>query len=332
MSSTLDKTHPRHRVLVVGSYVQDHVWTTDRFPQPGETRRALGFSTGPGGKGFNQAIACFRQQGDVLFLGAIGNDGLGRSAREFAHAEGLDCAWLSREGISTATAGIIVNAQGANQIMVDLGANLHLDPNFINAHESTFSTARVVLVQLENNLDAVRAALESGRRFGLLNVLNPAPMHTGVDARLLSMCDVITPNETEFSMLLDQVLSQALSVDAVASSSDESLHAHCRKLGVGTVVITLGAKGCFVSHDAKARRGDERDFYRMNAEQVKSVDTTGAGDAFNGALVANLSCNPDAPFAEAVRHANRVAALSTEKMGAAVSVPTLAEVQARFPA
>lgn len=317
-------------VIVVGSYVQDHVWSTDRFPQPGETRRALGFSTGPGGKGFNQAVACARQSGRVLYLGAIGNDALGQGARRIAELEQIACAWLALDGIPTAAAGIIVNAQGANQIMVNLAANLHLDPQFIRQHEQAFSSARVLLVQLENNLDAVLAALAAGRQHGLLCVLNPAPMHASLDPDMLRLCDVITPNETEFVMLLEQMLGERLPVEAVAACTDEFLHAQCRRLGVETVVITLGAHGCFVSHESAPRRGDERDFYRLHAEAVKSVDTTGAGDAFNGALVAILSREPDRPFADAVRHANRVAALSTEKFGAAVSVPTLAEVQARF--
>jgi ribokinase len=317
-------------VIVVGSYVQDHVWQTDRFPQPGETRRALGFFTGPGGKGFNQAIACVRQQGKVLFMGALGKDALADAARSVADREGLACEWLSLEHVPTAAAGIIVDASGANQIMVNLAANEHLAPAFLRAHSARFANARIVLVQLENNLDGIHAALELAGQHGLLRVLNPAPMHADIDRDLLAACDVITPNETEFAQLIERFCAQSLAAGDVASMGDSVLHGLCRELGVTTVVITLGASGCFVSHAEGQHRGDAEAHYRIAAETVHAVDTTGAGDSFSGALVASLSKSTDRPFAEAVRQAGRVAAMSTEKHGAALAIPTLAEVTARF--
>lgn len=317
-------------VIIVGSYVQDHVWQTDRFPQPGETRRALGFSTGPGGKGFNQAVACVRQQGHTLFIGALGSDALAESARNFAENEKLACAWLILDQVPTAAAGIIVNADGANQIMVNLAANEHLSTDFLRSHGAHFAEARVLLVQLENNLDAVRTALELGAQHGLLRVLNPAPMHAGLDPAMLSLCDLITPNETEFAQLVERFCGKTLKADEVASMADAELHALSRDLGVSSIVITLGAAGCFVSHAADTLRGDSRDHYRVAAEKVVVVDTTGAGDSFNGALVAMLSTSTEGTFADAVRYANRVAAMSTEKPGAASAVPHRHEVIARF--
>ena len=317
-------------VIVVGSYVHDHVWLTDQFPQPGETRRALGFSTGPGGKGFNQAVACVRQQGKVLFIGALGKDSLAESARHFAENEELACAWLILDDVPTAAAGIIVDAKGANQIMVNLAANEHLSTEFLRNNDSRFGNARVLLVQLENNLDAVRTALELGAEHGLLRVLNPAPMHAGIDSTILSQCDLITPNETEFAQLVELFCGKPLNAENVASMADADLHARCRDLGVPSVVITLGAAGCFVSHAAGTLRGDSRDHYRVASEKVVAVDTTGAGASFNGALVAMLSQSSPGAFADAVRYANRVAALSTEKPGAASAVPYRHEVLARF--
>ncbi|MGH8105839.1 MAG: PfkB family carbohydrate kinase, partial [Arenimonas sp.] len=102
------------RVLIVGSYVQDHAWQVDNFPVPGETRRALGFSSGPGGKGFNQAIACIRQGVDTVFIGAIGQDALGECARNFASNEGLQSFWQIRNDMPTAASSIVVNAAGEN--------------------------------------------------------------------------------------------------------------------------------------------------------------------------------------------------------------------------
>ncbi len=330
MSDISLENPPQFFVIIVGSYVQDHVWQADRFPQSGETRRAHGFSTGPGGKGFNQAVACVRQQGKALFIGAIGNDALAQSARNFAAGEKLACEWLVLDHVPTAAAGIVVNAEGANQIMVNLAANEHLSTDFLRTKAARFAEARVLLVQLENNLDAVRTALELGREHGLLCVLNPAPMHADIDAELLALCDLITPNETEFAQLTERICGDASSADEVARMSDASLHRLCRKLGVATVVITLGAAGCFVSHAADGLRGDRSDHYRVAAEPVKVIDTTGAGDSFTGALVARLSRSPETAFVDAVRHANRVASMSTEKPGAALAIPDYDEVVARF--
>lgn len=319
-------------VIIVGSYVQDHVWLTDEFPKPGETRRALGFSTGPGGKGFNQAIACVRQGGHALFLGAIGADDLGRIARTYAAQEGLTCEWLEVSDVPTAAAGILVDANGANQIMVNLAANEQLSTHFLQSRTRLFAGARVLLVQLENNLDAVEKALELGRQCGLMCVLNPAPMHAGIDARLLAHCDLITPNETEFAQLVERISGHKIGADQIATMADADLHHLCRTLGVASVVITLGGEGCFVSHAAGNLHGDRSDSYRVAAESVNAIDTTGAGDSFSGALVAMLSRPSSQAFITAVRHANRVAAMSTEKPGAALAIPRYEEVVARFGA
>lgn len=319
-----------YSTLVVGSYVQDHVWLTDEFPKAGETRRALGFSTGPGGKGFNQAVACSRQDGNVVFIGAIGADALGEHARACAVREGLACEWQVVECVPTAAAGIIVDASGANRIMVNLAANEHLDTQFLESREQHFSGARVLLVQLENPLEVVRAALGIASRHGLLRVLNPAPMHADVDAALLADCDLVTPNETEFVQLLERIAGLRVSPNSLATTPDSTLHEYCRKLGVASCVITLGASGCFVSHAPGQWRGDTLSHYRLPAEAVKAIDTTGAGDAFSGALVAALSATDGIPFRDAVRQANRVAALSTEKPGAALAIPSRAEVMQRF--
>lgn len=317
-------------VLIVGSFVLDHVWQTDRFPQPGETRRGLGFMTGPGGKGFNQAVACRRQEGKVLFVGAIGTDSAGAQAEALARTEGLACAWQIVPDRPTATAGILVDAEGRNQIIVHLAANEALAPDFVSAQIQSQGRARVLLTQLENTLPGVRAALACGRAQGLLCMLNPAPMHADCDADLLALCDVITPNETEFALLIERILGERIDAARIAACADADLHTLCRRLGVPSVVITLGAAGCFVSHGEGNWRGDARAYYRQAAEVVHAIDTTAAGDAFSGALAAALA-NPDlGEFAAAVRAAGRVAALSTESLGAAASIPTRAAVAARF--
>jgi ribokinase len=189
----------------------------------------------------------------------------------------------------------------------------------------------VVVAQLESPVDAIGETLRSARDGGARTVLNPAPANAATTPTLLALADVLTPNETEFAALLRRHQPTiALAADAVASTDDTVLHAACRRLlPDGIVVITLGAAGCFVSHPRSHGR-DDAACYRVPAPSVQVVDTTGAGDAFNGALAASLAQAPERTFIEHVRFASRYAALSTESPGAALSMPRGADVDARF--
>ena len=318
------------QVIVVGSYVQDHAWLTDRFPQTGETRRALGFNTGPGGKGFNQAVACARQDVTTVFVGAIGADHLGAIAQQFASEEKLPCRWQVLGDVPTAASSIVVDRSGSNLIVVKLAANEHLEPTFVRAQADAFASAKILLLQLENNLDAIAAALDLATRHGLLRVLNPAPVHPDLDTALLTQCDLITPNETEFALLLERVVHERIDAATLTTRDDINLHGLARKLGVATVVITLGAYGCFVSHAQPGHRGDADAFYRIAPERVNAVDSTGAGDAFSGVLVAALLRFSGRPFRDAVVHANRAAAMSTEIVGTAPAMPRYEDILRRF--
>jgi ribokinase len=316
-------------VVIVGSYVQDQAWFVERFPRPGETTRAHRYNTGPGGKGFNQAVACARQGVATAFVGAIGNDTFGAAAQKFASQEKMPTRWQIRNDQPTATSSITVNANAENQIAMIFGANEHLDAAFVRAQDDLFSGAKIVLLQLENNLDSLTAALDIGARRGMTRVLNPAPVHPGLDAALLKRADIITPNETEFSLLLLRIAGTDIDPATLARRNDADLHALARKLGVATVVVTLGAHGCFVSHGG-SRRGDASPCYRLPPEKVRAIDTTGAGDAFSGALVAAMIRFAGKPFHAAVVHANRVAAMSTEIVGTAPAMPTFDAVIKRF--
>jgi ribokinase len=317
------------QVLVVGSYVQDQAWFVERFPRPGETLRAHRYNTGPGGKGFNQAIACARQGVATAFVGAIGRDTFGGFAQEFARDENLPCRWQVRNDQPTAASSITVNATAENQIALILGANEYLDVDFVRAQEDLFAAAKVLLLQLENNLDALDAALDLGRRHGLVCVLNPAPVHAQLGDATLHAADIITPNETEFSLLLERFVATEVDPATLAQRHDSELHALARQLDVATVVITLGAQGCFVSH-GQDRRGDDDACYRLPAEKVKAIDTTGAGDAFSGNLAAAMLLFHNQPFRHAVTHANRAAAMSTEIVGTAPAMPSYDAVVERF--
>jgi len=317
------------RVVVVGSFNVDHVWTVAALPRPGETLSGR-YHAGPGGKGFNQAIAAARAGAGTGFVCALGDDPGGELARSLASVDGIDLrARASSE--PTGTAGIYVDADGRNCIVVGAGANSALTPDFVERQAALITAAGVVLCQLESPLGAVREAFLKAREAGVTTLLNPAPADAIAPAELLSLADLITPNETEFCAQLAAHQHERLDAAALATLDDAQLHAGCRRLlPHGTVVITLGAAGCFVSHAPLELRGDVRSFYRLEAAPVHPVDTTGAGDAFNGALAASLAQAPALPFADHARFANRYAALSTERAGAGVAMPLRGEVLARF--
>ena len=319
------------QVIVVGSFNVDHVWRCAELPAVGATIAGQ-YATGPGGKGFNQAVAAARAGAHTAFVCSLGDDPGGTLARHLASAEGIG---LDAEASDqpTGTAGIYVDARGRNSIVIGPGANGSLSAAVLAADPGLLAGARVLLAQLESPVESIEAALAQARAVGLITMLNPAPANATTHTGLLGQVDVLTPNETEFAALLARHVGERVDPDSVAALSGAELHGLCRKLlPQGSVVVTLGSVGVFVSHAEEQLRGDAAAYYRLAAESVTASDTTGAGDAFNGALAASLAgAGPDAAFIGHVRFANRYAALSTERPGAALSMPALAEVQARFP-
>lgn len=318
------------KVVVVGSFNVDHVWTVAALPRPGETLSGR-YHSGPGGKGFNQATAAGRAGADAGFVCAIGDDAGGLLARTLASADRIDLRALASTE-PTGTAGIYVDAEGRNSIVVGAGANAALTAAFVEQQGSSIAAAAVVLCQLESPLEAVNAAFVQARAAGGTTLLNPAPADAIAPAGLLALADVITPNESEFCAQLARHHGEQWAADTLAAIDNALLHAACRRLlPHGTVVITLGAAGCLVSHAEHELRGDALPCYRLDAERVQAIDTTGAGDAFNGALAASLAQAPDRRFADHSRFASRYAALSTERTGASIAMPMREEVLARFP-
>jgi len=317
------------RVAIVGSYNQDFVWRTQQFPVPGETR--LGhFSTGPGGKGFNQAVAAARQGGKVCFIAALGRDALGENAAKLAQAEGIEARWQWCDDAATGNAAIVLDGRGQNLIIVGSGANLALSVAHVEAQGEAIAQAAIVLVQHEVCPEATARALKLARDAKVATMLNPAPPLSDEDGRLLPLVDLITPNETEFAHLLARHAGKTIEASSIAALDDARLHALARQLGVPSVVMTLGSAGCFVSHGEGARWRDEAPYYRVPAEAVRVRDTTGAGDAFSGSLAAALAELGESSFQSAIVQANRVAGLATEREGAALAIPTRAEVMQRF--
>ncbi|MDZ4811822.1 MAG: ribokinase [Pseudomonadota bacterium] len=317
-------------IVVVGSYNQDFVWRVAKLPAPGETQLGI-FSTGPGGKGFNQAVAAHRMHDGVVFVGARGDDAPGEEAVRTAQRFGLESIWQITTAAATGTAAVLVDKRSQNLIAVAPGANAQLAPEFIAQHAALIEAARVLLVQCEVQPSASARALALARSAGVCTVFNPAPVHLDLISELLDLADILTPNESEFSSLLLATRSTSVMVNSLAQLDDASLHALCRKLHHSTVVLTLGASGAFVSHAEDGLRGDVLACYRVAAELANPIDTTGAGDAFNGGLAAALAASTaHTPFEHSVRHAGRVAALSVEKAGAANAMPSRQELVDRF--
>jgi ribokinase len=304
-------------LIVVGSYNQDLVWRTPQFPKAGETRTGF-FSQGPGGKGFNQAMAAHRLGSQPLFIAALGHDALGDNAQKLAEAEHLHCAWQRIEGTATGNAAIWLDASGQNQILVDLAANRALSVEHISAQANAFSLAKVVLVQYEANPAASLQALLLARKYGAVCLVNPAPASAEANG-LLAMADIITPNESEFAALLGQA-GETISAESIAALSAGQLHALARRLPCATVIITLGSRGILLSTD--------NGFEEITAPEVIVRDTTGAGDCFNGALAAELAAGK--PLVDACGFAVRVASCKVERAGAALAMPTRADIAARF--
>ncbi|WP_206861525.1 ribokinase [Lysobacter changpingensis] len=321
-------THPG-AIVVVGSFNVDHVWAVATLPRPGETLSGQ-YHTGPGGKGFNQATAAARAGATTTFVCALGQDLGGQLARALAEADGIELRDLVSEA-PTGTAGIYVDHDGRNSIVIGPGANADLSAAFVESQRERIAGAHVLLAQLESPLAAIEAAFVAARAHGVPTVLNPAPSDAQLPASLLALSDVVTPNETEFCSQVRRHVGEDLDASTLTTLGDAALHGWCRRLlPHGTVVITLGAAGCFVSHADGALRADARSYYRVAGTKVHPVDTTGAGDAFNGALAASWALRPDAAFADHLHYANRYAALSTEREGAALSMPRDADVRARF--
>ncbi len=304
-------------VVVVGSFIQDLAFFTREFPRPGET--VVGdFRAGPGGKGFNQAVAASRAGAITLFIGALGLDAFGVGAHKFARTAGLQVHFVDKKKEATGAAVISIDAHGQNQIIVSLGANLALHKRDVPI--APLRKASVVVCQGESDFRTVAHVLKTARAAGAVTVLNPAPMRADFDLALLKHTEVLIPNETEFTALANQLPRsgvRTLTPEALPRMPADRLHTLCRAFGVPVVIVTLGAQGCFVS---------EPDAYvRIHAHEVEAVDATGAGDAFVGGFAAGL-VRFKRNVCEAAHFANAVAALAVTQPGTATAMPTAREI------
>jgi len=312
-------SHPK--VVVVGSYVQDLTWKCQAFPQPGETTIGV-FKTGPGGKGSNQAIAAGRAGVDTLFVGAVGKDAFAAQARAFYRSEKIACRLAEKPTHATGTAAIIVNSSGQNEIVVALGASDQIAKSDLPV--TAIKRARVVVSQLESNLATTAHVLKIAHLAGATTVLNPAPMRPDFPPKLLAHVDILIPNETEFTALvnlLPQTGKTRFSEADLKELPPTELQALCRTIGVPVVIVTLGSRGCLVSQVGGHT-------FIPAYTGIRVVDTTGAGDAFVGGFAAGL-VKFEGAIVEAAQFGTAVAALSVTKFGTAPAMPRAPEI-ARF--
>ena len=307
------------QVIVVGSFVQDLTWNCQNFPQAGETIIGT-FASGPGGKGSNQAVAAGRAGAATLFIGAVGADTFAAGARAFYKAEKIAARFIEKPGHATGTAAILVSESGQNEIVVALGANARLAKADLPAR--LFAGAQVVVTQLESSLIAATTALKLARATGATAILNPAPMRADFDASILRHTDILIPNETEFTALVNLLPATkrtGFTETELATLPHDAVHALARTFGPSVVIVTLGKRGCLVSQAAG--------YTFIASYKVKAVDTTGAGDAFVGGFSAGL-VKFKGDLAAAARFGTAVAALSVTKRGTAPAMPRAKEIAA----
>jgi ribokinase len=300
------------RVAVVGSLNMDLVARAPRMPQPGETLAGHTFAQVPGGKGGNQAVAAARLGARVAMVGCVGNDANGAQLRKGLEAERIDCAALETStGVPTGVALIIVDDGSQNAIVIVAGSNGEVTPATIARHEAVLAAAEVVVCQLETPPQTVEAALAAAHRLGKTVVLNPAPATGPLPPHWLPLIDYLIPNELEAATLTGLPVRTPDEAAAAAAS--------LRKAGARNVIITLGAQGVLAALDDAAPA-------HFAAPRVAAVDTTAAGDTFIGGFAAQLAQR--VPVDDAIRFAQRAAAISVTRAGAQPSIPTRQEVDA----
>lgn len=301
-------------VAVVGSFVVGLTLRAARFPVTGETVLAGDFDLGPGGKGSNQAVQIARLGTPVEFIGVIGTDDFGKIGSDLYEHEGVGTKHLTRTvERNTGVGFIILDETGDNRILLDPGSNAEFSPQHIEEARTVIEEAKVVLTQLEIPAETAAAGMAAGRAAGCTTILNPAPVRP-LDQKVFRDVDIITPNQTEARVLL------GLPPDD--PSDDLALCRQLRDLGVGTVVLTRGEQGAVIV----GAEGTST----IDPLKVEVVDSTGAGDAFNGALASALAAG--LTLEDAARRAAGAGALACTKLGVIPALPTAAELDSALGA
>ncbi|WP_147125813.1 ribokinase [Shimia ponticola] len=297
------------KIVVLGVFVADTTHRADRMPRMGETLLGKSFALGPGGKGSNQAVAAGRAGADAHMITKIGEDAFGDMAMALWDRSGVTPAVTRMETEATGCAFIFIDdATGDNAIIITPGASGTITPADIDARRDLIAGADIFMTQLEQPLDAAMCGLKLAKEAGVTTLLNPAPAADLPD-EMLALCDIITPNETEAEMLTGQSVKTLEDAEKAA--------AILRKKGIGTVILTLGERGALLVDDTRSLHVPA-----MALGDV--VETTGAGDAFNGGFATALAQGQ--PIEDAVKFGCATAGLSVTRPGAAASMPTRSEI------
>lgn len=296
-------------IAVVGSFAVGLTMKVERFPESGETLLGAGYRMDHGGKGSNQAVACARLGAQVSFVARIGTDALADMALKLYRDEGVDSAWLRQEPDRPTGVGFILvkSGTGENCIALDPGANNLLTAEAVAASEGTISRAQVVLTQLEIPTDAAEAAMKLGRTHRAVTILNPAPARA-VPPSLLQLVDILTPNQSEARTLLG--------IESGTKADPAEMARALIRRGPRQVIVTLGEDGAYM-----ATADFEKHFPAIS---VTSIDSTGAGDAFNAGLAVSLARGED--LESAVKFAVVTGGLAVTREGVISALPRLAEV------
>lgn len=312
------------RIVVVGSLNADLTIYCERLPQPGETVHGNGFAVNPGGKSANQAVAAGRLGGHVSLVGAVGDDANGNMLQASVAGAGVDVGHVRASSEPTGVAVIAVDAHGENNIIICAGANGTLSPADVAGAADVLDGAAVVSLCLEVAMPTVLAAAQAGHDAGATVLLNLSP-YAHIPAELAELTDVLLVNAHEAALFLGPGASVP-GADAHAAQWD-TVRERFAGRGIRQVLVTLGAHGSVVL-DSEAPPGAEVTF--VAPTRVDAVDTTGAGDAFTGAVAVRLAAG-DA-LAEAAAFASVAAALATTRKGTQAAYPETADVERRLRA
>lgn len=300
-----------NKIVIVGSINVDNILHIQSLPQPGETISMTAFSKAAGGKGANQAVAAARAAAQTSFIGRVGDDDNGRFMLAQLKSDGIATRDVQvTSGQQTGQAYILLQASGQNSIIIQHGANFDVTTADVEASTDTISAADFTIAQFETPISATIRAFELAHAAGKKTILNPAPAQADLPEQLLRATDLIMPNETESEVITGIKVKDEVSMKASAD--------YFHRLGITAVIITLGAKGSYVSAPDLAQI--------IPAFKVKAVDTTAAGDTFIGAMAAELK--PDlSNLAQAIRYASKASSFTVQTLGAFPSIPKRSTVE-----
>jgi ribokinase len=298
-------------ISILGVFVADLCFIGDRIPSKGQTILGKKHVVGPGGKGSNQAIAAARLNGEVSFITKVGKDSHSEMAFNLYKEAGVKTnSIIQDEKLFTGVAGIMIDKDGKNAINVVSGAAEHLVTEDIDNKIDTIKNSEIFLTQMETPDEITIYALNKAKEHKCITILNPAPARK-IDEDNFKLIDFFTPNETEAEFYLNKKIKTG---EDIKNAANELL-----KKGIKNVIITLGEKGIYFANS------DENFFLEAYKLKQAVIDTTGAGDAFNGAFAVGLA--NDLGTKEALTFANKVAGISTTRLGAAASMPFAKELR-----